>query len=73
MRESNAIASNGEVQYTDILFLNAFYLWKIALAEGNAAEVKIALGRLKYLRPNIEQNLAEVREFDHFMEKGGSR
>lgn len=73
MRESNAIASNGEVQYTDILFLNAFYLWKIALAEGNTAESKIALGRLKYLRPSIEQNLAEVREFDRYMEKGGSR
>lgn len=73
MRESNAIASNGDVQYTDILFLNAFYLWKIASAEGNSAETKIALGRLKYLRPNIEQNLPEVREFDRYMEKGGMR
>ncbi len=73
IRESNAIASNGEVQYVDILFLNAFYLWRIAQAEGNRAEAKIVFGRLKYLRPNMEQTLPEVREFDHFMEKGGAR
>ncbi len=73
MRESNGIASNGEVQYVDILFLNAYYLWKIAQAESNAAEAKIALGRLKFLRPHLEQNIAEVRDFDRFMEKGGGQ
>lgn len=73
IRESNAIASSNEVQYVDILFLNAFYGWKIALAEDNVAEARIALGRLKYLRPNLEQNFAEVREFDRHIEKGGSR
>lgn len=73
LRESNAIASNGEVQYVDILFLNAYYLWKVAQAEGNAAEAKIALGRMKYLRPNLEQNNFEVRDFDRYMEKGGKK
>ncbi len=73
LRESNAIASNGEVQYVDILFLNAFYLWKIALAENSQAEAKIAIGRMKYLRPNLEQNLPEVRNFDRFVEKGGAK
>ena len=74
MRESNSIASNGEVQYVDILFLNAFYLWKIACHENNSAEAKIALGRMKYLRPHLEQNLKEVREFDRYIEKkGGAR
>jgi len=73
IRESNAIASGGEVQYVDILFLNSFYQWKISLAEDNPAESKIALGRIKYLRPHLEQNLPEVREFDRFMEKGGAR
>lgn len=73
IRESNAIAGSGEVQYLDILFLNAFYSWKIALAEDNQPQAKIAMGRLKYLRPHIEQNLAEVREFDRFIEKGGAR
>jgi tetratricopeptide (TPR) repeat protein len=70
MRESNAIASSGEAQYVDILFLNAYYLWKIADAEANATEAKIAIGRMKYLRPYVEQNLAEVRDFDRFMEGG---
>ena len=73
LRESNAIASNGEVQYVDILFLNAYYLWKVSLAEDNSAEAKIALGRMKYLRPNLEQNLPEVRDFDRFIEKGGKK
>ena len=73
LRESNAIASNGEVQYVDILFLNAYYLWKVAQAEGNTAEAKIALGRMKYLRPNLEQNNSEVRDFDRYMEKGGKK
>lgn len=70
MRESNAIASSGEAQYVDILFLNAYYLWKIAVAESNATEAKIAVGRMKYLRPYVEQRLAEVREFDRHMEGG---
>jgi tetratricopeptide (TPR) repeat protein len=73
IRESNSIAGGGEVQYLDILFLNAFYGWKIALAEDNLAEARIALGRLKYMRPNLEQNLPEVREFDRYIEKGGAR
>lgn len=73
MRESNAIASNGDVQYTDILFLNAYYQWQIAREENNPSEAKIAIGRLKYLRPNIEQNLPEVREFDRHIEKGGAQ
>ncbi len=73
LRESNAVASNGEVQYVDILFLNAFYLWQIAKAEKNTAEAKIALGRLKYLRPQLEHDLQEVRAFDLHMERGGVR
>ncbi len=72
MRESNSIAGSGEVQYVDILFVNAFYLWKIAQAEDSPAESKIALGRLKFLRPHLEQNSPEVREFDRFIEKGGA-
>lgn len=70
MRESNAIASSGEAQYVDILFLNAYYLWKVAGAESNTTEAKIAIGRMKYLRPYVEQNLSEVRDFDRFMEGG---
>ncbi len=73
IRESNALASAGDVQYVDILFLNSYYAWQIAQAENNAAEIRLALGRLKYLRPQLEQDLAEVRHFDRFMEKGGAQ
>lgn len=73
-RESNAMASSGEVKYVDILFLNAFYLWKISRSEGNTAQAKIAFGRMKYLRSSLEQSLPEVREFDQYIqEKGGAR
>lgn len=71
IRESNAIAASGDAHYVDVLFLNAFYQWKIAMAEDSPSEAKIALGRLKYLRPSLEQNFPEVREFDRFIEKGG--
>ena len=71
LRESNAVASGGEVQFTDILFVNAFYTWRLALAEGREAEARIAFGRLKYLRPNIEEMHPEVRAFDRLIEEGG--
>lgn len=72
MRESNSLANGSDNQYFDILFLNAYYLWKIALSEGNSSEAKMALGRLKFLRPSLEQNLPEVRDFDRVIEKGGA-
>lgn len=72
IRESNTVAAGGDVQYNDILFFNAFYQWKMATADGNASEAKIAFGRLKYLRPHLEQTAAEVREFDQLIEKGGA-
>lgn len=73
MKESNAIASSGDEHYLDVLFLNAYYLWKVARSESNPAEAKIALGRMKYLRPHLEQDLPEVREFDRYIERGGAR
>ncbi|GAB4375035.1 MAG: hypothetical protein Kow0062_13650 [Acidobacteriota bacterium] len=71
LRESNAVASGGDVQFTDILFVNAFYTWRLALDEGNEAEARIAFGRLKYLRPQLEELHPEVREFDRLIEEGG--
>jgi tetratricopeptide (TPR) repeat protein len=74
IRESSALASSGGAQYVDILFVNAFYQWQIAQREKNAAEARLALGRLKYLRPQLEHdNLQEVRDFDRFVEKGGAQ
>lgn len=69
-RESDAIAGSGDVKYVDILFLNAYYLWKISRAEGNLAQERIAFGRLKYLRPSLERTFPEVSDFDAFIEKG---
>lgn len=71
--ESDIVAGSGEVKYVDILFLNAYYLWKIAMTEGNAAQERIAFGRLKYLRPSLERITPEVGEFDSFIEKGRVR
>jgi len=69
-RESDAVAGGGDVKYVDILFLNAYYLWKISRAEGNPAQERIAFGRLKYLRPSLERTFPEVADFDAFIEKG---
>lgn len=69
-RESDAVAGSGDVRYVDILFLNAYYLWKISRAEGNLAQERIAFGRLKYLRPSLERIFPEVADFDGYIEKG---
>src|SRR6185369_14522591 len=69
-RESDAVAGSGDVRYVDILFLNAYYLWKISRAEGNLAQERIAFGRLKYLRPSLERSFPEVTDFDGYIEKG---
>ena len=72
-KESDVIAGSGEVKYVDILFQNAYYLWKISIAEGNQTQERIAFGRLKYLRPSLERILPEVADFDAFIEKGKGR
>ncbi len=69
-RESDAVAGGGDVKYVDILFLNAYYLWKISRAEANLAQERIAFGRLKYLRPSLERTFPEVADFDAYIEKG---
>ena len=69
-RESDAVAGSGEVRYVDILFLNAYYLWKISRAEGNLPQERIAFGRLKYLRPSLERTFPEVADFDAYIERG---
>jgi len=68
-RESDALASRGTEKHTDVLFLNAFYEWKLAEDEDNPTREKIALGRLKVLRSTLEQRFPEVEEFDRFVER----
>ena len=60
---------NNEKQ-PDILFLNSFYEWKMALADENPTRERIAFGRLKALRSSLERRFPEVEAFDVHMERG---
>ena len=55
-------------KYHDILFLSAFYQWKIAGDNGNPVQTKIAFGRLKHLRSSLERRFLEVQDFDRFIQ-----
>ena len=68
-RESDTRAGQNREKHTDILFLNAYYEWKMAKAEDNPTRVKIALGRLKVLRSTLERRFPEVEEFDGYVER----
>jgi tetratricopeptide (TPR) repeat protein len=68
-RQSDALASYNQEKHSDILFINAFYEWKMASAEDNPTRVRITLGRLKVLRASLERRLPEVEEFDRYVER----
>ena len=70
LRESDALAGGGEVRYPDILFVNAFYEWRMACADGSPTREKIAFGRLKTLRSALERRCPEVDTFDAYVERG---
>lgn len=67
--ESDALASDSEQPYDDILFLNAFHRWRVAREEGHGTREKIAFGRLRHLRSRLERRFPEVDEFDRHVEK----
>jgi transcriptional regulator with XRE-family HTH domain len=69
LAESDALASQGDEAYQDILFLNAFHRWSIARSEGNGTGEKIAFGRLRHLRPTLQRRFREVDEFDQHVER----
>jgi len=69
-RHSDAIAGNPRERFVDLLFVNAYHEWELAGAQGNPTREKIALGRLKALRSNLERRLPEVEAFDTFVERG---
>jgi tetratricopeptide (TPR) repeat protein len=69
LRESDALASADE-PYADLMFLNAFYDWKMAEKEDNPTREKIAFGRLKALRSGLERRFPEVEVFDAYVERG---
>lgn len=69
LAESDALASQGEEAYQDILFLNAFHRWTMARDEGNGTGERIAFGRLRHLRPMLQRRFREVEEFDQHVER----
>jgi tetratricopeptide (TPR) repeat protein len=69
-RESDALAVYNNEKQNDILFLNAFYEWKMAIDQDNPTRERIAFGRLKVLRSELERRTAEVDAFDEFVERG---
>jgi len=69
-RESDALAVYNNEKQNDILFLNAYYEWRMACEQDNPTRERIAFGRLKVLRSDLERRTAEVEAFDDFVERG---
>ncbi len=72
LRQSDALAGSAEHRFADLLFLNAFYEWRMAGGQGNPTREKIAFGRMKALRTSLERKFAEVETFDAYVERGRS-
>jgi len=70
--ESSAIAGSEREPQNDLLFVNAFYEWKMAREEEAPTKEKIAFGRLKALRSGLEKRFPEVEAFDAYVERGRS-
>ncbi len=70
LRQSDALAGTGDRRYTDLLFLNSFYEWRMAGEQGNPTREKIAFGRMKALRAGLERRFPEVEAFDVYVERG---
>ncbi len=70
LRESDALAFYNNEKQSDILFLNAYYEWKISCDADNPTRERIAFGRLKALRSELERKFPEVEAFDDYIERG---
>jgi len=69
-RESDTLALYNNEKQPDVLFLNAYYEWKIATKADNPTRERISFGRLKGLRSELERKFPEVEAFDSYMEGG---
>jgi tetratricopeptide (TPR) repeat protein len=69
-QQSDAIAGAADPRYPDLLFVNAFYEWRMAIEEGHPTRERIAFGRLKALRGSLERRFPEVEAFDAYVERG---
>lgn len=70
LRQSDAICCTDAEKYPDLLFLNAFYEWKMASEAANPTRERIAFGRLKAVRSSLERVFPEVEAFDAYVERG---
>ncbi len=68
LAESDALVCAGSQTYDDIMFMNTFLRWKIARIESHGTKEKIAFGRLRHLRTQLERKFPEVLEFDRYVE-----
>ncbi len=67
-RRSNRIARSRE--YTDLVFRNCYYLWKLAERTGNDAGVRSNLRTLRSCHPRVNPTLSEREEFSRYLEGG---
>ena len=68
--KSNLIAR--QIEVLPVVFRNCFYLWKIALAKGDAAAVRLNERTLRSLVGRIESDDPELDEFRDFMTRADS-
>ena len=71
-KESEKICNTPDRQFADLLFVNAYYEWKLARTDQNPTRIRIAFGRLKSLRSSIEKKFPEIIDFDTYIERGRS-
>ena len=69
LTESDALASRVEGSFHDIMFLNAYYRWRIEREETNPTGEKIAFGRLRHLRSLLQRKFPEVDAFDRHVQR----
>lgn len=70
-RESadQALKIASEESFSDLIFINFFYKWKIAAKKGDDDKARIYSSRLRFLVKNTEYSIPEVREFKQIMER----
>jgi tetratricopeptide (TPR) repeat protein len=66
LHDSNELARRGE--FHDVTFLNCFYLWKSALAEGDRAAAMANDKSLRFFAFKIENSFPELEEFKAHLE-----
>jgi tetratricopeptide (TPR) repeat protein len=71
--EAYALRSNilaRECDFTDLVFRNCVYLWKIAVARGDERLRRLNEKTLRVLLPRVDQELKEAIEFREFLAGG---